>query len=107
MISGFSLDDIHDQSLFHIKTMSIISINHFIPLTTILSEYTPLLEIDLEISLSDDRQFIIITLIDCEFQDNFINELYIKNNVISFEYKSQFMILYLIDERETHQKDLI
>ena len=49
----------------------------------------------------------IITLLDCEIQDNLINESYVKSNVISFKRKSQFMILYLADGKEIHKKDLI
>ena len=107
MISGPSLDDIHYQSLSHSIIISMISINRFLLLITILPEYISFIEIDLEISLPNNTYSMIITLLDYEVQDNLINESYVKSNVISFKQKSQSMILYLIDEEEIHKKDLI
>jgi RNase H-like domain found in reverse transcriptase/Reverse transcriptase (RNA-dependent DNA polymerase)/Integrase zinc binding domain/Chromo (CHRromatin Organisation MOdifier) domain/Integrase core domain/Retroviral aspartyl protease len=87
-------------------TVSTVSTNRFFPLTTILPEYAPLFEIELEISLPDGRQSIAAALIDCGSQDNLINESYVKDNAIPFKDKPQPMILRLADGREAHQKDL-
>ena len=105
VISELSLNDIHYQSLSHSMTMLTILTNRFLFLVIILSEYASLIEIDLEISLSNDTYFMTIALLDCETQDSLINELYIKSNVISFKWKSQLMILYLVDEKKIHKKD--